>query len=365
MPSPDHLATLLAEHRVWGMLDPSAQSLLAAQWEQHTTTEGAMLLPQGRLHTRLGMVLAGAVDLHDPDLDHAVRVGRGEMFGFGATPARHLTTWQATAATDGAVAWLAPHALLRLCQAHDALEYHFPSLPAAVDIAEQQNGAPGEDGARLNRLAMPVSALLHRAPVCLSMDTPIRTVAEHMREQRVSSVLLVEGGDGGRTALVGLVTDRDLRNRVLAVGMDTGRPVRDIATLAPHTLQSQSPAFDALLVMARANIHHLPVVEGTRIVGMVTATDLAEQQSTSAVVLAGEIYKQTSVAGLAKAATRLKALQRHLAEADASAYSTGHIVTAITDAITVRLIQLAKERMGPAPVEYVWVAAGSQARSEQ
>jgi len=212
---------------------------------------------------------------------------------------------------------------------------------------------------------MPVRALVQRAPVCLPMDTPIRTVAEHMHAQRVSCVLLIEDGGGNSAALLGLVTDRDLRNRVLATGRDSARPVREIATLDPHTLQAQSPAFEALLTMARANIHHLPVLEGARIVGMVTATDLAEQQSTSAVVLAGEIYKQTSVAGLAKATTRLKALQRHLVDAGTSAYSTGHIVTAITDAITVRLIQLAKERMGPAPVDYVWVAAGSQARSEQ
>ncbi|MHB8951305.1 MAG: putative nucleotidyltransferase substrate binding domain-containing protein, partial [Rhodoferax sp.] len=45
--------------------------------------------------------------------------------------------------------------------------------------------------------------------------------------------------------------------------------------------------------------------------------------------------------------------------------STGHIVTAITDALTIRLIQLAEAQLGPAPIDYVWVAAGSQARSEQ
>ena len=48
-----------------------------------------------------------------------------------------------------------------------------------------------------------------------------------------------------------------------------------------------------------------------------------------------------------------------------SACSTGHIVTAITDALTTRLIDLAEAKLGPAPIDYVWVAAGSQARSEQ
>ena len=98
---------------------------------------------------------------------------------------------------------------------------------------------------------------------------------------------------------------------------------------------------------------------------MITATDLTEQHSTSAVYLAGDIYKQTTLDGLKSISTRVRQLQQHLAAADASAYSTGHIITAITDAITSRLLQLGEAQLGPAPVDYVWVAAGSQARNEQ
>ncbi len=125
-----------------------------------------------------------------------------------------------------------------------------------------------------------------------------------MRDLRVSSVLLVEQGE-----LFGLITDRDLRNRVVAEGMDSGRPVADIATLAPLTVSANSPAFDALLLMARHNIHHVPVMDGARIAGMITATDLTEQHSTSAVYLAGDIYKQTSLDGLAHISTKVKHLQ--------------------------------------------------------
>jgi CBS domain-containing protein len=117
--------------------------------------------------------------------------------------------------------------------------------------------------------------------------------------------------------------------------------------------------------MARHNIHHVPVLDGQRIVGMITATDVTEQHSTSAVYLAGEVYKQTTVEGLQAASTRIKRLQQSLANAQASAYSSGHIITAITDALTSRLLQLAESQLGPAPVDYVWVAAGSQARNEQ
>jgi len=98
---------------------------------------------------------------------------------------------------------------------------------------------------------------------------------------------------------------------------------------------------------------------------MITATDLTEQHSTSAVYLAGDVYKQKTVEGLQSISAKVGRLQQNLAAAEASAYSTGHIVTAITDAITCRLLQLGEAQLGPPPVDYVWVAAGSQARNEQ
>ena len=129
------LPALLAEHSAWSLLDASARAALAPQWQQRPMAPGEVLLPQGELHTRLGMVLAGSVTLRDPDLGHAVQLQRGQMFGFGATPERHLATWQAQAATGGAVAWLAPEVLQQLCRQHGALEYHFASLPQAEGTA--------------------------------------------------------------------------------------------------------------------------------------------------------------------------------------------------------------------------------------
>ena len=212
----------------------------------------------------------------------------------------------------------------------------------------------------LSLLTTPIRALVKRQPITLAPTASIRAAAELMRAERVSSVLLIEQGH-----LLGLVTDRDLRNRVIAEGLDTARPVADIATLAPLTVDENSPAFEALLLMARHNIHHVPAMNGKQVTGMLTATDLTEQHSTSPVYLAGDIYRQTDVAGLARISQSVKRLQQHLAAADASAYSTGHMITALTDAFTSRLIHLAEAQLGPPPVDYVWVAAGSQARQEQ
>ncbi len=353
------LTPLLSNHRIWGQLNAKSLDALAAQFTLEPSLQGSILLTQGELPTRLGLVISGELQLSDPDLGLSVRLGAGDMFGFGATPLPQLPTWQASAIGDGEVAWLNPTALVQACQKHPALHYFFPSVAQRKSDAEAL-GDSGDAASALNLLGTPIKALIKREPITLPPSTSIQTTAMLMRDLRVSSVLLVE-----QDQLYGLVTDRDLRNRVVAHGLDIHRPVSDIATRAPMTVSANSPAFEALLLMARHNIHHMPVMDGTRIVGMITTTDLTEQHSTSAVYLAGDIYKQTTLDGLVQISARVKTLQQHLAAADASAYSTGHIVTAITDALTIRLIALAQAQLGPAPVDYLWVAAGSQARNEQ
>jgi CBS domain-containing protein len=357
-PSPVPTAAL-ARQRALGQLDAASREALARQFTVASACAGETLLAQGQLHSRTGLILEGVVEMQDPDLGISIRLEAGELFGLGATPGHPLATWQAVAGADCQIAWLEPQALTALCQAHEKLAYFFPSLNLAGAHAAASGDAAGS-GAPLNLLGTPTRALLKRAPVTLPPTATIRAAAQTMKELRVSSVLLVEQGH-----LFGLVTDRDLRNRVVAQGLDIDRPVADIATLAPLTANASSPAFEALLLMARHNIHHVPVMDGQQVAGMITATDLTEQHSTSAVYLVGDIYKQPSVEGLSQISAKVKLLQQNLAAADASAYSTGHIITAVTDALTVRLIHLAEAEFGPAPVDYAWVAAGSQARSEQ
>lgn len=359
-PPPGTPIEVLSRHRVFGLLPEAERMALTRRGEWASFAAGATVLAQGQMLDRLALIVSGAVDLLDPDLEWTVQLHAGEWFGAGVTSAHLQAAWQAVAATETRLFLLPFDAVTGLCQAHPGLTVFFPSPPGSDRAAPRLAPADGGPGTALNLLSTPIRSLIKREPVTLPPVTPIRAAAALMREQRVSSVLLIEQGH-----LFGLITDRDLRNRVVAQGLDIERPVADIATLAPLTVDANSPAFEALLLMARHNVHHVPVMEGQRIVGMIAATDLTERNSTSAVYLAGDIYNQTGVEGLTRLSGQIKGLQQHLAAADASAYSTGHIITAITDALTMRLIQLAEAQLGPAPIDYVWVAAGSQARSEQ
>jgi len=197
------------------------------------------------------------------------------------------------------------------------------------------------------RLAtLPVRALLRRPPVTVSPDTPIRDAARLMRDERVSSLLVVH-----QDQLIGLVTDRDLRNRVLAADRDPQTAVVDIATTAVQTVDVTDHAFNALLLMARLNVHHVPVMEDTRVIGVITATDLQRQQGNAAVNLAGALYAQDSLDsldGLVQISTRIGKLQRQLAAAGTPAHAAGRLVSAMTDALTARLLQLGEARLAVA-----------------
>lgn len=344
----------LERHRVFGMIPADSRRALAGSLPVLQSDAAALIAQEVALREALFWLLDGIAELRDANGQALLTLYPGDLFGLGQGQDLGICTAHAL----GRCAWVRIEAptVHALCAETPSLAYFLPTgalqsrAPAAANATDPA----------LSLLSTPISALIKREPITLPPQTSIRDAAKIMCEKRVSSVLIVE-----KDTLFGLITDRDLRNRVIAADLDTGRPIADIATLAPMGIGLHSPAFDALLLMARHNIHHVPVLDGQRIAGMITASDLTEQHSTSAVYLAGEIYKQGSVEGLQQAAGKVKRLQQSLAAAQASAYSTGHIITAITDAITCRLLQLAEAKLGPPPVDYVWVAAGSQARNEQ
>jgi CBS domain-containing protein len=355
-PTTFDLPAAVQAHPVFGHLGAAAQGALCGQLQLQTAAFGTCVADGPALLQRLGWALAGdACWLHQQH-DTGARLHAGDLFGYGAAPHDDPQDWSVVAGDGLQLAWL-PAAALAAWRAESPLLQALLAAPHAAGLAPPAAAAADP---HLGLLTMPVQALIKRAPVSLPPTASIREAAQLMKQQRVSCVLIVQDGQ-----LFGLVTDRDLRNRVLAEGLDSNRPVVDITTLAPLCVDLRAPGFDALLLMTRHNIHHVPVRDGSTVVGMVTATDLTEQHSTSAVVLVSNIRKQDDLAGLVAASAKVGPLQRQLAAAQASAHATGHIITAITDAITVKLLQMAEAALGPPPVEYAWVAAGSQARSEQ
>lgn len=350
----------LASHHPFDQIPDAALSELPTKLEVRYFRRESAVPDTGSLADHLYIIRTGAIELRGPKDELLARLGEGDLFGYRASQQEQATEYRGIAMEDTLLYQLAPEEIDRLCEAHAQFAYFFGPVGG-----KRLRGAIAQVGqdtdTQLNLMTTPVVELMgERKPVWVTPDTSIREAARIMSEQRISSILIVE-----KDHLFGIVTDRDLRTRVVAAGLDFDLPIVEIATIAPLALSVDAFAFDALLMMARHNLHHLPVMRDHRVVGMITATDLTERHTTSAVYLAGDIYKQHTIDGLREVSAKIPTLLQNLAAADATAHSSGHIITAIGDAVTTRLLQLAEHKFGPPPVDFAWVAAGSQARNEQ
>ncbi len=315
---------------------------------------GSVIMALGADNSRLHIVRSGAVELRDADDGLLARLAEGECFGFPS-----LMNAAAARSTSTAI--------------EDTLIYH---LDGAV-FAALRRGSAGFDtyfnralSARLAAGTAPAAfrrvrgatagSLVGRPPVTIDAATSVRETAAAMVRERVSAMLVV--GDG---AMRGIVTDRDLRSRVVAAGLSTDAPVQTVMTPEPVTVDAAAHAYEAALIMMQHNIHHLPVTRGETLLGMVSRSDFMRLETEHPLYLVGDLGRQTTAAGLAAVCERLPALIAGQIDTSANGEQLGRFITAITDTVTRKLLEIGECELGPPPCRYAWVALGSQGRREQ
>jgi CBS domain-containing protein len=306
----------------------------------------------------LWLVRAGAVDLRGSQDELLDKLGEGDVFAVpnDTDPLNPITG----RVVEDALFYLLPGKdTLELRQQHPAFAERFERSrrrPTEQTIEAMRTGGSRGDSV----LTVSVGELVTRPPITITPEATIRAAAERMTEQEVSALLVMSG-----EKLVGIVTDHDLRKRCLAAGRSRQEPVGNIMSSRLETVTRETPAFEALLLMSRQDIHHLPVVSGQQPVGLISTTDLIRHQGTNAVYLVRDIRRCESVESLVQVARSLPELQIQLVQSGATAFHLGQAITAVVGALTRRLLKLAEARFGAPPVPYAWLACGSQGRREQ
>jgi CBS domain-containing protein len=205
-----------------------------------------------------------------------------------------------------------------------------------------------------------INSLTSEKMISLNSDATIQEAAILMSEKRVSSLIIIDDKQ-----LVGILTDRDLRNRVLAKGLTSKALIKDVMTQQPITISKNALVFEAMLLMSEKNIHHLPIIDNNEPVSMLTITDIMRSQSSQPLLLIGQIERQNSIESLVSVSKQLPSLLQNLINSEAKAQEIGKILTLVTDALTRRLIFIAQQQFGQAPMQFCWLAFGSQARQDQ
>jgi CBS domain-containing protein len=303
--------------------------------------------------TGLRIVRSGAVEIRDSDNKLLDRLGEGESFHIGGLNAERGEV-QATVIED-ALCYLLPDPDYRWLRERNRSFDRYFSSQRSRRLRRAARYQP-----ETNTMLQEVSTVMSTGLLTVEPETSVQTVAQVMAERRISSAFIVEGD-----ALLGIVTDRDLRTRFVARGLPFDTPVRDIMTPDPECIQAGDTVFATTLKMTRRGYHHLPVMADGKLAGIVTASDLILAKQDDPVYLVQHISRQKNVGAIRELVSGVANLMVQWVGSGMRAQQVGQILTAISDAITVRLIQLAEEKLGPAPVPWCWAGFGSQARAEQ
>ncbi|MBA4489757.1 DUF294 nucleotidyltransferase-like domain-containing protein [Paracoccus sp. S1E-3] len=346
----DATTTLISTLHPYDSLPEDERARVARSFTRSDLAEGQIVYALGQKLDGLYLVETGAVEITDRNGVLVSVLERGNSFGKRGLMADGRAVTTARMARAGAVL------MLPVAEFH-RLMAESPAFARFFDRGRRERPhRSGPDFATLK-----VAEILTRAPVTTGPDTPIAEAARMMRAAQVSS-LGITRSDG---RLLGLVTIRDISNRVVAEEADTSAPVSTIMTPDPITLPPDALGLDVLHAMIERRIGHLPVVDHGRLIGMITQTDLTRVQSISTSVLIDDIAGAETVAQMAAVTARVPDLLVSLVAAHQRHEVVTRLITDITDVVTRRLLTLGQARLGPAPAAWLWAACGSQGRQEQ
>ena len=210
-------------------------------------------------------------------------------------------------------------------------------------------------------LHQPITSLGREVVIC-GMNTRIDQLAHTITASNLTAALIAS--DNG--AVIGIVTDHDLRARVLAEKISPGTPVHTIMSAPLTKISEDALIYEAMMRMEEKGVRHLAVEDRNgQIVSVVDNKSLIQFRRYGPIVLAREISRAASPVEVARCCERTPPLVNTLMNSSARPRHVTNMLASICDAATERLVQLAIEELGPPPAAFAFIAMGSQGRQEQ
>ncbi|MCF8050464.1 MAG: DUF294 nucleotidyltransferase-like domain-containing protein [Desulfobacterales bacterium] len=346
---------------------------IAAQLSMVRHPKGTVLFVQGQgKMDRLHIIQKGAAERYFEEKNEkklSGLLGEGDLFGGismlvnDGIPVRTCRTQE-----DTTFYTLPKNTFLDLCQRYEAFSDYFTDTfgkrmlnRTYADIITRTSPSPDrEEG--IEFFNQPVATLFNKDIVSCSQETSIREVAQEMSRRSCSSIFIRD--EAGR--YVGVVTDNDLRRKVIAAGYDIEKPVAGIMSETLYAVGQKTLVFEALMEMMRHNIKHLAVTNSAGdVVGMVTNSDLLTAQGQSPFFLLREITNASAAEEIFDKHQRLPRIVQNLIHSGAKARNVTTLVSTIADAVLKRLIDFALADLGPPPCKFAFMILGSEGRREQ
>lgn len=316
------------------------------------------------------VIQQGGVKTYRTDADNEIALkdyrGKGEYFG--ALPIIQGTKANLTIeAIDDTFCFLfEKQAFLDLLDSSPAVsQYYLRTMSAKMagmvySQVRQQKMMPRTEGA-LYLFSAQVGEIAKGKLFHAPSSSTVQEAAAIMSDKTIGSLLLTDNED----EIIGIVTDKDIRSKVVAKGIDVNIKVEEIMASPVQTISSQAVCFDALLKMIKNRIHHLAIEQNGKIIRMITTHDIMVTQGTSPLYLFREILAQRDIEGLYPLALKIPQVVRSLIEEGAKANNITRMIAVLNDHVLDRILSLQLEKFGEAPLPWAWLLMGSEGRREQ
>ena len=346
-------AEFLANHEPFRGLGRDELARVAASLVERVVPAGEMVLVESGLPgTELYVVHDGAFELTHKQAVVAILTS-GEVFGHPTLLTGLPPEFSIQARQDSTLYVISKEVALDVLSRPAGVRFVAGSLrERLLDAARTMRALP-------DVVTRPVASLIRSTPLFCDSHATVREAAKLMEAEK-RSALLVRTREG-----LGIVTDVDLRNKVLAHGLSPETPVSTIMTQPVKTVSAEALAPEAAIEMMAAGVDFLPVVDadGT-VVGILSASNLMTLDARSPFALRRTIHNARTLEDVVTAAADVPQLFVDLMASHLDAPAMTRVLTLLHDAMTQRLLELAVDQRGEPPVGYAWLAFGSAARSE-
>lgn len=370
------IKTFLAQHPPFDELEDDVLNHVAKNVEVAYFREGAPVIQFGEQIHDLYMLRSGVVEVYRRNGELYNRLDAGALFGQMGLLTNNRVRFPATTVKDSLLYCIPEPIFLELYEQHESFAdfvevEHNARLRQAVSTSFEAN----------DLTTSKVRTLLSGDANFVFSNQSIQTAAIKMAEEQASALLVIdpeihiEGDDNSvqptntdvddKSTLVGIVTDRDLCTRVLATGLNPDDPVSTVMTHDVISLDHNAYVYEAMLTMLRFNVHHLPVVKNQHPIGIIETTDIIRYESQNSLLLVSQIYQQQSIDDLALLSEQVKDCFVRMVNEDANSHMIGSAMSVIGRSFKQRIIELAEEELGTAPIPFCFLALGSMGRDEQ
>lgn len=291
-------------------------------------------------------------------------LGPGECFPIGAISAQRPSTNAYVAVEDSFIFQVSAEDFLTLMQMSPVFHLFCTQYIASLlnQSRQQLQSTFSQRAAEQQTMTTQLGKLIKREPIFVTPEVTLRSALEKMSDLRIGCMVVADETQ----CPVGILTQSDLLPRVVLPGIDLQRPISEVMTPEPHMMSASSSAYDAALEMATHGVRHLLVIDSEgRLKGVVSERDLFTLQRISLRQIRASIEGAENIEALQRASRDIRQLALNLIAQGIGAEQLTQFISALNDALTTRIIDLAEARHELYGTDYAWLAFGSEGRHEQ